>query len=105
MRRVRHRGGPPRGAGHCCYKDDHFFVGLPLQCADHLTLTTEAVLVIDDGLQFFDLRADLRPGLSAAADSRENSGNRVDGYVWLEIEPTRTVAWDYARIREVADES
>jgi hypothetical protein len=87
------------------YKDDRFFVGLSPNALMHLHGQTEAVLVIDDGLQFFDLRAVYVRGYLHSRDSRENSGNRVDGYVWLEIEPTRTVAWDYARIREVADES
>jgi hypothetical protein len=85
-------------------KDDRFFVGLSPNAVMHLRGQTEAVLVIDDGLQFFDLRAVYVRGYLHPRDGMEDNGNRADDYVWFVIGPTRTVAWDYARIREVADE-
>ncbi len=84
------------------FKDDRYLVGIPSTAASHLTDHEEVVLLVDDGVQFFDLRAVYVRGhvqpLDGAADLAGN-------LAWLEVQPTRAVAWDYARIREVDDES
>jgi hypothetical protein len=83
-------------------EDDCYSVGMPAIAASHLSAHREVVLLIDDGVQFFDLRAIylrghvLPPGV-------------VDGPVgdfsWFAVQPTRSVAWDYARMREADDEA
>jgi hypothetical protein len=57
-----------------------------------------AVLLVDDGRYWFELRAvTLRGRLLAAADP---SGGGASDLVWLELVPERSVAWDYGRLRE-----
>lgn len=54
----------------------------------------EVVLLVDEGVLFFDLRAVLVRGrpVWAAAPS-------ADGRAWFEIEPGRVTCWDYGRLR------
>jgi hypothetical protein len=83
------------------FKDDRYLVGMP-SGANHLTAHQEVVLLIDDGVQFFDLRAIYVRGHVHPLDGVEGS---ADDFFWFAIQPTRSVAWDYARMREVDDES
>ena len=39
------------------FKDDRYLVGMPSSAASHPTAHEEVVLLVDDGVQFFDLRA------------------------------------------------
>jgi hypothetical protein len=78
-------------------KDDRYLVGMPSRAASHLTIHQEVVLVVDDGSQFFDLRAIYLRGHVQPLD---RSGDLPADFFWFEVQPTRTVAWDYARIRE-----
>lgn len=83
-------------------KDDCYVVGMPAAAANHPTVHQEVVLLVDDGFQFFDLRAVYVRGVV------QQPGD-VDGLagdaIWFVVQPTRAVAWDYARIREADDES
>ena len=83
-------------------KDDRYLVGMPSSAASHLTADQEVVLLVDDGVHFFDLRAIYVRGHVQPLGEVEDL---ADDFFWFEVEPTRTVAWDYARIREVDDES
>jgi hypothetical protein len=84
------------------FKDDRYLVGMPSSAASHPTVDEEVVLLIDDGVQFFDLRA-----IYVRAHVQPLGG--VEGLAgdlfWFALQPARTVAWDYARMREVDDES
>jgi hypothetical protein len=60
------------------------------------------VLLIDDGVQFFDLRAIYVRGHVHPLGGVEGL---ADDSSWFAVQPTRSVAWDYARMREVGDES
>ena len=84
------------------FKEESYLVGMPSSAASHLTAGEEVVLVVDDGIQFFDLRAIYVRG--HVQPLREEEGLVSDSF-WFEVRPTRTVAWDYARIREVDDET
>jgi hypothetical protein len=83
-------------------KDDRYLVGVPSSAASYPTVDEEVVLVVDDGLQFFDLRAIYVRGHVQLLDEVEGLAGDL---FWFAVQPTRAVAWDYARIREVADES
>jgi hypothetical protein len=84
------------------FKDDRYLVGMPSITASHLSLHEEVVLLVDDGVQFFDLRAIyVRGHVRPLVGLRGLAGD----FSWFEVQPTRTVAWDYARIRELDDES
>lgn len=82
-------------------KGDSYLIEFPPCATGSPTNGQEAVLVIDDGVQFFDLRAVYVRGHLAPVDA--DNGASSDS-LRLELEPTRVVAWDYSRIRETDDE-
>ncbi len=84
------------------FKDDRYLVGMPSSAASPLTLHEEVVLIVDDGVQFFDLRAIYVRGHVRPLGGAEG---QEDDCFWFEVQPTRTVAWDYARMREVDDDA
>ena len=84
------------------FKDDRYLVGMPASASSHLTVHDEVVLLVDDGVQFFDLRAIYVRGHVRPLAGEEGLASDL---FWFEVQPTRTVAWDYARIREVDDET
>jgi hypothetical protein len=60
----------------------------------------EVVLLVDEGIYYFDLRAiylrgEVQP-VDAPAGEKEPAG-------WFELTPSKTVAWDYGSLREVAE--
>jgi hypothetical protein len=94
--------GPQAEPVSLLFKDGRYLIGMPSTAASHVTAGEELVLVVDDGVQFFDLRAIYVRGRVKPLPEIESPPSDV---IWFEVEPTRTVAWDYARIREVDDES
>jgi hypothetical protein len=63
----------------------------------------EAVkLLIDEGRWFFELRGLWVRGHTAAADRVPEGA--ASSLAWLELCPEKVVAWDYGRLREVADD-
>jgi hypothetical protein len=94
--------GPQAEPVTVLFNGDGYLVGMPTMAASHLTAGDEVVLVVDDGVQFFDLRAVYVRG--HVRPVHEVEGLASDPF-WFEVQPTRTVAWDYAHIREVDDES
>ena len=80
------------------WRDGRYLVGLPATIG--LQIDQEVVLLVDEGVQFFDLRAiyirghvrPIDPPANAAADR-----------VWFEVIPIKTVAWDYGTLREVRE--
>lgn len=77
------------------FEDGRFLIHarapLPLDRSD------EAVLVVDDGLYYFDLRA-----VYVRGSPRPVDGPSGDTGAWFEIEPTKLTCWDYGRLRAVA---
>jgi hypothetical protein len=94
--------GPQAEPVTVLFKDDRYLVGMPSSVASHLTAHEEVVLLVDDGFHFFDLRAIYVRGHVQPLGWVEGLAS---DFVWFEVQPRRTVAWDYARIREVNDES
>jgi len=62
----------------------------------------EVVLLIDEGVHYFDLRALYIRGQVKQA-SAPPAPPAAD-CTWLEVVPLKTVAWDYGTLREVRDE-
>ena len=94
--------GPQTESVTVLVKEDRYLVGMPSSAASHPTADDEVVLVVDDGVQFFDLRAIyVRGHVQPLGEVERLAGD----HFWFELEPTRSVAWDYARIREVNDVS
>jgi hypothetical protein len=62
---------------------------------------SRAVLLIDDGRYWFELRAvTLRGRLAAVPDPPPEAGKEL---VWLELVPEHVVAWDYGRLHEESE--
>ncbi len=80
--------------------DGRYFVGLT--STDSLpTSDQEVVLLVDEGVQFFDLRAIyIRGKVQPAATPLGASVN----HIWFEVIPLKTVAWDYGTLHEVHNE-
>jgi hypothetical protein len=94
--------GPQVEPATLLFKEDHYFVGMPSSAARHLAVGKEVVLLVDDGVLFFDLRAIYVRGHIQLLGEVEGLAR---DFHWFEVQPARTVAWDYARIREADDES
>ena len=83
-------------------EEDRYLVCMPSGAANRPTAQQEVVLLIDDGVQFFDLRAIYLRGHVCPPGAVQGL---TDDFFCFEVQPTRSVAWDYARLREVDDES
>jgi hypothetical protein len=94
--------GPQAEPVTVVFNDDRYLVGMPSSAASRLTAGEEVVLVVDDGVQFFDLRAIYVRGHVHPLGEVEGLAT---GSIWFEVQPTRAVAWDYARIRRADVES
>lgn len=91
------KSGPQAQPVRFMWQDGRYLVGVP-----HAGLRPdpgqEAVLLIDEGIYFFDLRAIyVRGQVEHTPAPAQNQAARV----WYEIIPRKTVAWDYGTLREV----
>ncbi len=80
------------------WQTGRYLVGIS---ADTLNLPEpgqEAVLLVDEGIYYFDLRAIYIRG---QVQSAEASLDAQTGFIWFELIPNKTVAWDYGSMREV----
>ncbi len=93
--------GPQAEPVTVTFRDDRYLFGMPANAARHCTVGQEVVLVIDDGVQFFDLRAIYVRG---HVQPLGRVKDLADDFCWFAIQPTRVVSWDYARMREAHDE-
>ncbi len=84
------------------WQDGRYLVGL-LEEADHQPDSDqEVILLIDEGVHYFDLRAlYIRGQVKQASAPPEVPAADC---TWLEVVPLKTVAWDYGTLREVRDE-
>jgi hypothetical protein len=84
------------------WQDGRYLVGL-LEDADHQPSPgQQVVLLIDEGVRFFDLRAlYIRGQVKQASAPREAPAATC---TWVEVVPLKTVAWDYGMLREVSDD-
>jgi nitroimidazol reductase NimA-like FMN-containing flavoprotein (pyridoxamine 5'-phosphate oxidase superfamily) len=84
------------------YRDERYLAGIASDAHRRPRSGDEVVLVIDEGVYFFDLRAVYVRG---RAEPVEAPSGAPEGFSWFRIEPGKTAAWDYGRLREVDDES
>lgn len=83
------------------WRDGRYLVGLPEDAAGGPSSGQEAVILVDEGVHFFDLRAIYIRGRVKPAEAPEGA---PAGRTWFEVLPVKTVAWDYGSLREVRDE-
>lgn len=86
-------GEPQIEPVHLRYEGGRYVIGIepPASAPD---ASEEVVVIIDDGVLFFELRAVYVRGVAQAAPSRPQ-----EGLHWLEVEPSRTSSWNYGRMR------
>jgi hypothetical protein len=78
-----------------------YLAGLPEDADCQPVSGQEVVLLIDEGIYFFDLRAIYIRGQAKPAEALRGA---PAGRTWVEVVPLKTVAWDYGTLREVRDE-
>jgi hypothetical protein len=82
-------------------RDGRYWVGLTPQAGQRPSPGQEVVLLVDEGVHWFDLRAIYIRGQvqCAAAPAGAEAGRD-----WFELIPQKARAWDYGSLREAADE-
>ena len=78
-----------------------YLAGIPATAHLQPAVDQEVVLLVDEGIYFFDLRAIYVRGRVRPAETPPNAP--VD-HIWFEVIPLKTVAWDYGTLHEVHDE-
>jgi hypothetical protein len=93
--------GPQAQPVALVWQNGRYLAGLPEQTGSRPGSGQEVVLLLDEGVHFFDLRALYTRGrLEPASPPRDAPG----GHRWVEVVPLKTVAWDYGMLREASDE-
>lgn len=82
------------------WRDDQYRIALPQAVVHRPALGQEVVLLVDDGIYYFDLRAIYIRG---TVQPTQLTADAATGDVWFEIIPSKTVAWDYGTMHEVDD--
>jgi hypothetical protein len=84
------------------WHEQRYLVALPAN-VNHIPITgREAVLLVDEGLYYFELRAFYLRGQIMTV---EHPPVEAPGKIWYELVPIKIVAWDYGRMRSVVNES
>ncbi|HEX9371215.1 MAG TPA: hypothetical protein VF897_09420 [Roseiflexaceae bacterium] len=84
------------------WHDRRYFVGIPEHAEKRPSEDREVVLLVDEGVYFFDLRAIYIRGRVQRAEAPRDA---PAGHTWFEVVPLKMVAWDYGMLHEVSDES
>ncbi len=84
------------------WQDGRYLVGIPRKAEQRPSSGQEVVLLIDEGIHFFDLRALYIRGQAKPAEAPSEAP--AADCTWVEVVPLKTVAWDYGTLREVRDE-
>ena len=93
--------GPQAQPVALVWHDGRYLAGIPEDADSRPGSGQEVVLLIDEGIHFFDLRAIyIRGQVKPAEAPRGAPSSRT----WLEVVPIKTVAWDYGMLHEVRDE-
>lgn len=84
------------------WHNDRYLASIPADIEYRPVPGQEVVILIDEGIYFFDLRAIYIRGLVKAAETPMDTPTN---HTWFEVVPLNTVAWDYGLLREVRDEN
>jgi hypothetical protein len=84
------------------WRDGRCWVSFPGNAEHQVLPGQEVVLLVDEGIYYFDLRAIYIRGQAKVA---EVPPDMPAGRKWFEVIPLKTVAWDYGTLREVQDDS
>lgn len=79
-----------------------YFAGLPARAGRRPASGDEVVLLVDDGVRFFDLRAvSIRGHLEIATPPP----GAPAAHTWFEVVSIRTGGWDFGALREISVEA
>ncbi len=78
-----------------------YLAGMPATANLQPAIDQEVVLLVDEGIYFFNLRAIYIRGRVTPAEAPPNAPT---AHIWFEVIPLKTVAWDYGTLHEVQDE-
>ncbi len=82
------------------WRDNRYFIGIPAGAPYLPVASQEVVVLVDEGIYYFDLRAVyVRGHIQPAQPPTDGPA----GHTWFELFPDKTVAWDYGTLREVDD--
>jgi hypothetical protein len=84
------------------WHEPRYVIGIPVQAEQRPDSGQEVVLLIDEGVYFFDLRAIYIRGQIQPVEAPCDA---PAGLTWFEVVPRKTVAWDYGKLHEVSDAS
>ncbi len=90
--------GPQALPVRLIWQAGRYWIGLPAEAEPLPDTGQEVVLLVDEGIYYFELRAIYIRGQAQAA---EPPAGAPGGHTWLEVVPAKTVAWDYGKMREV----
>ena len=93
--------GPQAQPVALLWQNERYFVGIPSEADHQPEPGQEAVLLVDEGVYFFDLRAIYVRG---HVQQIEPPTDAPAGHTWFELVPTKQVAWDYGTLHEISDE-
>ncbi len=93
--------GPQAQPSLLVWQNDRYIVGIPETVNRRPGLDQEVVLLVDEGVHFFDLRAVYVRGRLGPAEAPQGA---PAGHAWFEVVPLKVVAWDYGTLHEVDDE-
>ena len=96
--------GPQAQPVALVWREDRCLVGVPAAARHQPGPGQEVVLLVDEGIHFFDLRAIYIRGNVQPTDAPETEPDAQAGRTWFEVLPLKTVAWDYGTLHEVSDE-
>lgn len=93
--------GPQAQPVALVWRDDRYLVGVTEGVPCRPDPGCEVVLLVDEGIYFFDLRAIYIRGRVRPVEAPEAA---PAGHTWFEVVPLKVVAWDYGTLHEVDDE-
>jgi hypothetical protein len=83
------------------WREPQYLIGIPSSAGHRPNPGQEVVLLVDEGIYYFDLRAIYIRGIIQLAPQTFDA---TPGCAWFEIIPSKTIAWDYGTMHEVDDE-
>jgi len=83
------------------WHEGRYLVSIPGEAEYQPLSGQEVVLLVDEGIYYFDLRAIYIRGQVKTTEAPPDS---PAGRKWFEVVPIKTVAWDYGTLREVEDD-
>jgi hypothetical protein len=93
--------GPQTQPVGLIWHEDRYLVSMLMEAEYQPVSGQEVVLLVDEGVYYFDLRAIYIRGRVKISEAPPDA---PAGRKWFEVVPIKTAAWDYGTMREVENE-